>query len=112
MLDLFISSAYAQEAAAAQPNALSQFIPFILVFGIFYFMMIRPQKKKLQEEQAMLSALTKGDDIYTKSGILGKIHGLTDRVATLEVGEGTKIKVLRSQIAGKSDTILKPATKK
>ena len=112
MLDLFIATANAQEAtAAAQQSPLMQFVPLAVVFGIFYFMMIKPQQKKLKEEQAMLSALSKGDEVYTKSGILGKIYGLTDKVVTLEVNESTKLKVVRSQIAGKSDTILKEQKK-
>ena len=59
----------------------------------------------------MLAALTKGDEVYTKSGILGKIYGLTEKVVTLEVSDNTKLKVVRSQIAGKSDTILKEQKK-
>ena len=105
MLDLLLSSAQAQEAAAnpaMQQNPLMQFMPFILVFGIFYFLMIKPQKKKLEQEQAMLKALTKGDEIYTKAGLLGTIVGITEKIVTLEVSNGVKLKVVRSQVAGKS----------
>ena len=92
-------------------SGIGQFIPLILIFVIFYFFLIRPQQKKLKEEQAMLSALAKGDAVYTKSGILGTIYGLTEKVVTLEVSEGLKLKIVRSQIAGKSDTILKETKK-
>ena len=61
--------------------------------------MIRPQKKKLEEEKRLLSSISKGDEIFTKSGIMGTICALTDKVVTLEV-EGAKIKVLRSQVGG------------
>jgi len=108
MLDLFIpfASALADEAttaaAPAAQNPLTGFLPFIVIFFIFYFLMIRPQKKKFQEEQSMLKALTKGDEVYTKSGLLGIISGMTDRVVTLEVSDGVKIKVLREQVGGKA----------
>ena len=64
--------------------------------------MIRPQKKRLQEEQALLKSLSKGDEIYTKSGILGTIVAMTEKIVTLEVSEGAKIKVLRDQIGGRT----------
>jgi preprotein translocase subunit YajC len=108
MLNFLFASAQAQDAAAAAPaaNPMMQFLPLIAVFFIFYFLMIRPQKKRIQEEEAMLKALTKGDEIYTKSGIIGTVVGLTDKIATLEVSEGVKMKVLRAHIAGKMARLL------
>ena len=110
MFDWIISSAYAEGAApaaaaagnGAQPNGFAAFMPFIIIFIIFYFLMIRPQKKKMQEEQNMINTLEKGDEVYTKSGILGTIVGINETVVTLEVNEGSKIKVLRSSVGGKS----------
>ncbi len=104
MFDWIISSAYAEGAApATAPQAgFMQFLPFVIIFIIFYFLMIRPQKKKMQEEQNMLNKLEKGDEIYTKSGILGTIVGINETVVTLEISEGSKIKVLRSSVGGKS----------
>ena len=99
-MNFLFANAYAQDAAAgaaAQPNAMAQFAPFVIIFIIFYFLMIRPQKKKLQEEQTMLNSLAKGDEIFTKSGIIGKIHGLTEKIMTIEVEDGMKVKMLRSQ---------------
>lgn len=104
-MNFLISSAQAQDTAAAQPNAMAQFAPFVIIFIIFYFLMIRPQKKKLQEEEAMLGALAKGDEIFTKSGIIGKIHGLTEKIMTLEIEGGIKMKMLRSQVGGKADKL-------
>jgi len=114
MLDFFMTPVMAQEAAAAagQPNALSSFLPMIAVFAIFYFLMIRPQAKKAKEEQAMLSQLGKGEEIFTKSGLFGTITGITDKVITLEIAEGTKVKVLRSHIGGKADSIFKKTEEK
>jgi preprotein translocase subunit YajC len=74
--------------------------------------MIRPQKKRLDEENAMLAALGKGDEIYTKAGILGTVVGMTDKVITLEVAEGVKFKVLRSQIGGLAKKIFEAAENK
>jgi preprotein translocase subunit YajC len=101
LLAVLISSTnvLAQEAGE-QPNALMQFAPFILIFFIFYFLMIRPQKKRLDEENKLLAALNKGDEIYTKSGILGTITGVTEKVITIEIADGVKMKVLKSQIGG------------
>ncbi|MEE2742817.1 MAG: preprotein translocase subunit YajC [Bdellovibrionota bacterium] len=109
-MDFFMSSAYAQ-ASGAQPNPIVQFAPFIIIFFIFYFLMIRPQKKKMEEEQKLLANLKKGDDIYTKSGVLGKIVGLTEKVVTMDIDEGTKLKVLRSQIGGLSEKIFEVVKK-
>lgn len=117
---LFTSSAVAQEATqaaagaapATQPSPLMQFLPFILIFVIFYFLMIRPQKKKMQDEQKLLNALQKGDEVYTKSGIIGTIIGLTDSVATLDLGENSKMKILRGSIAGKADSLFKKPEEK
>lgn len=105
MLDWIIPSAMAAgEGTAASPvasqNPIMSFVPFIVIFFIFYFLMIRPQKKRLEQEQSFLSSIKKGDEIYTKSGIIGTIVGLTDSVATLEVSAGVKMKCLRSQVAG------------
>ena len=111
MLDLIFPSAYAQAAGASQPNPLMSLVPFIFIFIIFYFLMIRPQQKRMKQEQEMLKALSKGDEVFTKSGILGTIHGMTDRIVTLEVSEGIRIKVLRSEIAGKSQKIFEAEAK-
>ncbi len=111
MFDFIFPSAYAQTAAAGQPNPLMSLVPFVFIFIIFYFLMIRPQKKRMQQEQEMLKSLTKGDEIFTKSGLLGTIHGMTDRVITLEVAEGVRIKVLRSEIAGQAKKIFEAEQK-
>jgi preprotein translocase subunit YajC len=105
MMFLLISNAYAQ-AAGAQQNPLMSMIPFVLVFVVMYFFMIRPQKKKMQEEQDFLSKLQHGAEVFTKSGILGKISGITEKVVTLELEGGTKMKVLKSHIGGSAKSLL------
>lgn len=105
LIDLFIPAANAQEAAQAAPNPMIQFAPLLIVFAIFYFLMIRPQKKRLEEEKKMIDELSKGDEIYTKSGIIGTITGLTEKIVTLEVSEGVKMKLLRSQVGGPAQVL-------
>lgn len=108
------SDAYAQQAGSppqAPQNPLVSFLPFIIIFFIFYFLVIRPQKKKLEDDKKLLESLKKGDEVYTRSGILGTIHGITDRVITLEVSEGVRIKVLRSEVAGFSQGLFQEKKK-
>ncbi len=100
------TNAFAQTAAATPAQSpLMQFLPLAVVAVIFYFLMIRPQKKKYDQEQALLEKLAKGDEIYTKSGLIGTVHGITDTVVTVEVSEGVRFKVLKSQIGGLYKTL-------
>lgn len=105
MFKLFISDAFAQGAAAQQPTAMN-FVPIILVVLVFYFLVFRPQKRQIEEEKKIVDSLNKGDRIYTKAGIFGKIVGLTEKVVDLEVADNIKIKILRSQIAGLEESVL------
>ncbi|MBC7713968.1 MAG: preprotein translocase subunit YajC [Rhizobacter sp.] len=108
---LLSGNAFAQAAAAPAQNPLLQFLPLVVVFVIFYFLMIRPQKKKFDQEQELISKLAKGDEIYTKSGLIGTIYGMTDTVVTVEVSEGVRFKVLKNQIAGLYKTLTETAKK-
>jgi preprotein translocase subunit YajC len=106
LLNLITSVGLTQTAeAVAKPNPIATFAPFILIFLIFYFLMIKPQKKKIQEEATMMNTLGKGDEVFTKSGLLGTITGMTEKIITLEVAEGVKLKMLRNQIGGLSNKI-------
>ncbi|MFZ4403171.1 MAG: preprotein translocase subunit YajC [Pseudobdellovibrionaceae bacterium] len=97
---MFWSTAYAQVAGApAQPSTLEMLIPFVGIFLVFYFLIIRPQSKKQKEQLSFIQGLQRGDEVITASGILGKIDGLTEQFVTLEVADGVKIKFLRSQIS-------------
>lgn len=112
MFDLFISNAMAQTAQGAPAQSpLISFIPFVLIFLVMYFLMIRPQKKRMQEEQNFINKLTHGDEVYTKSGILGKITGIADKVVTLEVEGGARMKVLKTHIGGSSSQLFAEAKK-
>jgi preprotein translocase subunit YajC len=96
----------------AQPSTMEMLLPFVFIFVIFYFLIIRPQGKKLKEHEKFVSDLKRGDAIVTNSGILGIIDGLADQVVTLEIASGVKIKLLRKQIAGLQASLLKTDSKK
>jgi len=86
------------EAVPAQAPVWMQFVPFIIIIGVFYVFLIRPQAKRQKEAQEFLGSLKVGDQVITQSGILGRIAGLNDQVATLEIAHDVQIKVLRAQI--------------
>jgi preprotein translocase subunit YajC len=102
--------AAAQATGAAQPPAWAQFLPFIVMFAVMYFLMIRPQMKKQKEHQEFLSTLKRGSEVVTNSGIFGRVEGLTDTTVTLEIASGVSIKVLRGAIAGSSKAATTSAT--
>jgi preprotein translocase subunit YajC len=97
---LFSSIAYAQEAgAAAQPSILETMAPMAIIFAIFFFLIIRPQQKRMKKQQEFVQALKKGDSVLTSSGIFGTIEGLTEKFVTLEIADDVRIRVLRTQIS-------------
>ena len=101
---MFESIAYAAEAVVEgtpKVNPLVQFMPIILMFAIFYFLLIRPQQKKAKDLQAMIAGVKKGDKVVTTGGILGTVSSIQDDYVVLAVGESdTKIEILKSAIAG------------
>ena len=98
---MLVATAFAQTGGgSAAPNPLLQFLPLILIFAVFYFLLIRPQQKKAKEHQNFLQALKKGDAVVTNGGIHGKITGLTDTIVTLEIADNVRIKVARTHILG------------
>ena len=100
---MFESIAYAAEAAegAPQVNPLFQFMPIILMFVIFYFLLIRPQQKKQKELKTLIAALKKGDKVVTSGGILGTVSSIQEDYVVLTVGDSDhKIEILKSAIAG------------
>lgn len=82
-----------------QPGIMGMLFPFVLMFGVVYFLMIRPQQKKMKDQQKMLGTLQHGDEVVTSSGILGKVTGITEKVVTLQVADNCKIKLMKSQVA-------------
>ena len=99
-MSFFISDAAAQAATGAGPQGgLLSFLPLVLIFGVMYFLMIRPQQKKMKEHQAMVNALGKGDEVTTNGGILGKIVSLDDSFVTVEIAPNVTIKLQRVAIS-------------
>lgn len=95
---MFATPAYAQAAGAG--SAFASFVPLILIFAIMYFLLIRPQQKKLKEHKAMVEALRRGDQVLTQGGIVGKVVKVNeDGMLEVEIAEGIKVKVLRSSIS-------------
>jgi preprotein translocase subunit YajC len=86
--DMLISPAYA--ADPAQPDPFLSFLPLIVIFVVFYFLIIRPQMKRAKEQKAMQEALQKGDEVITASGQLGKVVKINDQYVTLDIGGGTE----------------------
>jgi preprotein translocase subunit YajC len=98
-MDFLISNAYAQAAdPAAQQNPLISFLPLLVLFAVFYFMLIRPQMKRAKEQRAMIGGLAKGDEVVTNGGIAGRIDELGDSFVTLEIAANVKIKLQKSAI--------------
>ena len=93
----------AQQAPAAGGGSLltSGLVPMVLVMGVMYLLVMRPQMKKQKETQRMLSELKKGDDVVTTGGIIGRISGITDDIVTVQIQEGVRVRILRSAIAGR-----------
>ena len=74
-------------------------LPFVLMFGVLYFLMIRPQQKKMKNHQKLLSEIKKGDEVLTNSGFLGKVTGMTEKVVTLELATNVRVKMMKNQVS-------------
>lgn len=98
-MDFFISTALAQEAGQAQGNPLMSILPFILIFVVLYFLMIRPQQKRVKEHKQMMEALSKGDEVVTNGGLLGKIIEVGDSFVTVELAANVNVKVQKNMVA-------------
>ncbi len=79
-------------------------VPMLLIFGVMYLLVIRPQSKRAKETQKMLSELKKGDEVVTTGGLIGRISGMKDNEITLQVQEGVRIRVQRSAVTGRLKT--------
>jgi len=97
---VFISEAYAQVAAPAggASSGLMGMLPIVLMFVVLYFVMIRPQMKRQKETKAMLDALSKGDEVVTQGGVIGKVTKLGETFVTVEVASGIELQLQRVAI--------------
>ena len=94
---MLVTPAYAQ--AAGGGSAFASFVPLILIFAIMYFLLIRPQQKKVKEHKAMVDALRKGDQIVTQGGVIGKVTKIIDdNEAQVEIADGVKVRIVRHTI--------------
>jgi preprotein translocase subunit YajC len=100
---MLISTAYAQTAGGGGGDAMGMIqtvIPLVLIFVVFYFLIIRPQQKKVKDHKAMVDALRRGDRVVTTGGIIGTVTKVTgDREIAVEIADGVRVRVLRSMIA-------------
>ena len=87
-------------AEGGQAAGFGAFIPLVLMFVIFYFLLIRPQQKKAKQHKEMLAAVKKGDKIITSGGIHGEITGIADDTVTVEIAPKVRVKVSRGSISG------------
>ena len=97
---MFVSPAYAQAAAGGGGSGFEAFLPLILIFGVFYILLIRPQQKKMKEHKATLSAIRRGDKVVTGGGIVGTVTKVIDDLEiTVEIADGVKVRVQRGLIS-------------
>ncbi len=92
---MFISNAY---AAGPAPSELMSFLPLVVIFVLFYFMIIRPQMKQQKEQKAMIQALKVGDEVVTTGGIVGKISKVADDFVKMEVSENNEMTIQKQAI--------------
>jgi preprotein translocase subunit YajC len=97
LMDFFISAANAQDAAQGSPFGF--LLPMLIIFGAFYFLLIRPQQKRQKAHTALVSALATGDEVLTAGGILGKVTAVSDHYATLQIADDVEIKVQKSTVS-------------
>lgn len=96
---MFVTPAYAQ-AAGGSGNMLVSLLPFVLIFAIMYFLIIRPQRQRMKKHEEMISAVRRGDTIVTAGGMIGKvIKVLDDKEVQVELAEGVRVRIVRSMIS-------------
>jgi preprotein translocase subunit YajC len=103
---MLISTAYAQGAGILDQSTLIQFLPLVLIFIVFYFLLIRPQQRKAKEHKTMLDALRRGDRVVTGGGIIGTVARVdSPEEVIVDIADGVRVRVLRSTI---TSVIAKP----
>jgi preprotein translocase subunit YajC len=96
-MDFLISPAHAQ--GVAQGDAFGFFLPMIVIFVAFYFLLIRPQQKRQKAHTALIGALSTGDEVVTAGGILGKVTAVSEHYATLQIANDVEVKVQKSTVS-------------
>ncbi len=98
-MSFFISDAMAQAAPSQQADPIMSFLPLIILFVIFYFLLIRPQQKKAKEHKQMVENISKGDEIVTQGGIVGKVTDVSEGFLTCEIADKIEVKVQSHAVA-------------
>jgi len=109
---MFIPSAYAQTDGAAANGGIASFLslaPLLLVFVVFYFLMIRPQQRRIKLLQQSVAAVRKGDGVVTAGGLVGKVTKVEDMFVEVEIAANTRVRVVKSTLAEVTGTATKPA---
>jgi preprotein translocase subunit YajC len=96
---MFVTPAYAQVAGGAAPDMLFSVLPFVLIFVIMYFLIIRPQRNQVKKRNEMLAAVRRGDTVVTGGGLIGRVTKVNDNELEVDLGNGLKVTALRSTIA-------------
>lgn len=99
-MSFFISDAMAEAAPAAsqQPGMIEALFPFVILFVVFYFLLIRPQSKRAKEHKAMVEAVGKGDEVITQGGLYGKITEVSEEYLQVQLADNVEVKVQRGAI--------------
>lgn len=97
-MDFLISSAHAQGASSAA-GPFDFLLPMVVIFGAFYFLLIRPQQKRQKAHTALVSELSSGDEILTSGGILGKVTAVSEHYATVRIAKDVEVKIQKSSVS-------------
>jgi len=97
-MDFFVSNAYAQGAAEGG-SLTSMLLPMAVIFGAFYFLLIRPQQKRQKAHNELVGALATGDEVLTAGGILGKVTAVSDHYATIQIADKVEIKIQKTTVS-------------
>lgn len=114
---MLISTAYAQTGGAPGGDFLIQLLPLVLIFVVFYFLLIRPQQKRMKQHKEMLANVRRGDRVVGNGGLVGTVTKVSedDDTLTVEIADGVRVQMVRSmlsEVRGKGEPVSKPAKKK
>jgi preprotein translocase subunit YajC len=98
-MDFFISNAWAEAAGQSADPGIMGFIPLIVLFVVFYFLLIRPQSKRVKEHKAMVASVKKGDEIITNGGVLAKVVSVEDEFVAVELAENITVCLQKQAVA-------------
>jgi preprotein translocase subunit YajC len=97
---MLVTPAYAQAAPGGGSDLLMQMLPFVLIFAIMYFLIIKPQQKRLKDHRDMIGNIRRGDTVVTGGGLIGKVTRVKDEgELEVEIGEGTRVRVVKSMVS-------------